>query len=105
MKASKLETASEIVPLDDEPSEGSMVTVLDPEEHPISFDTWRSIGGELDLAQSKLIVNYEDEKLRKKKFQRFVEDPAAVYKVSIAHCRSYTRLTQCPARPLRPLRQ
>lgn len=82
VKASKMETAGEIVPLSDAPGGGSMVTVLDPEGHPINFIHGQE-PAETVPAQEKLIVNYPEEKPRQKKFNRFAEGPAAVYKVNI----------------------
>lgn len=81
VKASKLETAGEIVSLTDEPGGGSMVTVLDPEGHPINLIHGQE-PAEPVPAQEKLIINYPEDKPRQKKFQRFAEGPAAVYKVN-----------------------
>ena len=82
IKASKLDGAKEIEDMVDAPSGGSLVTVIDPEGVPINF-----IHGQTEVEAGSppetLIVNYETEKPRKSKFQRFNEGPAAVYKVEL----------------------
>jgi hypothetical protein len=80
VKASKLEGAGPIQPLDDAPGGGSLVTAYDPEGLPINF-----IHGQEPAKTGKmperLIVNFEADKPRKRRFQRFDEGPAAVHKV------------------------
>lgn len=81
VKVSKLDRSGAIQCLDEEPGGGFMVTAHDPEGSPINF-----IHGQVpvDAGQlpEKLIINYESEKPRQKKFQRFQPGPAAVHKVT-----------------------
>ncbi|KAI3572671.1 Glyoxalase/Bleomycin resistance protein/Dihydroxybiphenyl dioxygenase [Fusarium oxysporum f. sp. albedinis] len=80
VKASKLEGASRIQSLFDAPGGGSLVTAYDPEGMPINF-----IHGQEPARPGKmperLIVNFENEKPRRRRFQRFEEGPAAVHKL------------------------
>ncbi|KAH7110236.1 Glyoxalase/Bleomycin resistance protein/Dihydroxybiphenyl dioxygenase [Dactylonectria macrodidyma] len=80
VKASKLEGAGQIQSLDDAPGGGSLVTAYDPEGLPINF-----IHGQEPAKTGKmperLIVNFEADKPRKRRFQRFDEGPAAVHKL------------------------
>lgn len=86
-KASTMEGASEIQALEHAPGGGFIVTLYDPENMPINlvFGQEAVEAGELP---EKLILNYESEKPRMRKFQRFHAGPAAVYKVILLN---YTR--------------
>lgn len=79
-KAARLAGATAITALDTAPGGGSLVTVHDPEGHPINFLYGQAV---VEVAKSpeKLVINHGDEKPRVKKFQRFQEGPAAVHKV------------------------
>ncbi|GLI75889.1 hypothetical protein PoHVEF18_004155 [Penicillium ochrochloron] len=78
-KAAKLPTASKIQELSDAPGGGSMVTLTDPEGFPVNliFGQQKAERGEYP---EKLTVNYEEEKPRIRRFQRFQPGPAAVHK-------------------------
>ncbi|KAF7563741.1 hypothetical protein G7046_g422 [Stylonectria norvegica] len=80
VKASKLEGAGQIRALDEAPGGGHLVTAYDPEGHPINFIHGQEPANPGSMP-AKLIVNFEVEKLRKNKFQRFDEGPAAVHKL------------------------
>ncbi|KAF4336948.1 monooxygenase [Fusarium beomiforme] len=80
VKASKMERASPIQLLADAPGGGSLVTVYDPEGLPINFIHGQQ-PAEMGKMPDKLIVNFEDEKPRRRMFQRFGEGPAAVHKL------------------------
>lgn len=81
VKASKLDGASPVQSMEDAPGGGSMVTAYDPEGFPINFVHGQQ-PAEVGSLPEKLIVNYEAEKPRKRKFQRFDQGPAAIHKVS-----------------------
>jgi catechol 2,3-dioxygenase-like lactoylglutathione lyase family enzyme len=80
-RATKILGASSISPLD-APGEGEIVTLTDPVGHKVHLvygQAKKEAGtGKLDL--KKLVVNYEDEKPRKGKFQRFEPGPAPVHR-------------------------
>jgi hypothetical protein len=80
-KASQLPSAQgPIVTLDDAPGGGSMVTLHDPEGFPINLihsQTKKEAGPYPEI----LTTNYENEKPRKARFQRFKPGPAAVHKL------------------------
>ncbi|SPO04612.1 related to 2,3-dihydroxybiphenyl-1,2-dioxygenase [Cephalotrichum gorgonifer] len=80
LKAAKLDGASEVISLEDAPGGGSLVTVYDMEGQPINFIHGQEASEAGDMPE-KLIVNYETDKPRKSKFQRFDEGPAAVHKL------------------------
>jgi hypothetical protein len=81
-RAAQLPTASKIQELSDAPGGGSMVTLTDPEGFPVNliFGQQKAERGEYP---EKLTVNYEEEKPRIRRFQRFQPGPAAVHKVRI----------------------
>ncbi|SCV48630.1 unnamed protein product [Fusarium fujikuroi] len=79
VKASKIEGASHIQQIVEAPGGGSLVTVYDPEGLPINFIHGQE-PAEVGKMPDRLIVNFEDEKPRKRRFQRFSEGPAAVHK-------------------------
>lgn len=66
----------------DAPGGGHMLTVIDPEGFPLNL-----IFGQTPAATGtypeKLVLNYEAEKSRVLKFQRFNPGPAAVHKVRV----------------------
>ncbi|KAM5527618.1 hypothetical protein FOXYSP1_19980 [Fusarium oxysporum f. sp. phaseoli] len=80
VKASKLKGASHIQLLVDAPGGGSLVTVYDPEGLPINFIHGQK-PAKMGKMPERLIVNFEDEKPRRRRFQRFGEGPAAVHKL------------------------
>ncbi|KAF3395702.1 Metapyrocatechase 2 [Penicillium rolfsii] len=88
-KAAKLPTASNILDLSDAPGGGWIVTLTDPEGFPVNL-----IFGQTPAAKGpipeKLIVNYEEEKPRIRRFQRFQPGPAAVHK--LGHCGVCTQI-------------
>ncbi|KAK2807301.1 hypothetical protein FQN50_005455 [Emmonsiellopsis sp. PD_5] len=79
-KASKLPGASAIENLDDAPGGGSLVSLIDPEGFPVNL-IYGQTPAEVGKLPEKLIVNYEVEKTRERKFQRFQTGPAAVHKL------------------------
>ncbi|KAK2778089.1 hypothetical protein FQN52_002919 [Onygenales sp. PD_12] len=79
-KASKLPGASAIENLDDAPGGGSLVSITDPEGFPVNL-IYGQTPAEVGKLPEKLIVNYEVEKTRERKFQRFQTGPAAVHKL------------------------
>jgi len=89
-KASKLPGAGEIETLSDAPGGGKRITIIDPEgfpfnliwgQEPVSNGEVNGNGHANGHANEKLIYNYEDEKSRIGRFQRFKEGPAAVHKL------------------------
>jgi len=79
-RAAKLPTASPINELNDAPGGGHMVTITDPEGFPINLlhgQTPKPAGPMPEI----LSTNYEVEKPRVAKFQRFKPGPAAVHKL------------------------
>ena len=79
-RATKLPTAGKIQELADAPGGGFMVTLTDPEGFPVNLMFGQEAAEKGEYPQ-KLTVNYEDEKPRIRKFQRFQPGPAAVHKV------------------------
>ncbi|PQE12303.1 trihydroxytoluene oxygenase protein [Rutstroemia sp. NJR-2017a BVV2] len=81
-KASQISGASAIEDLNDAPGRGRLVTVLDPEGFPVNliFGQDPVPASQLHIPE-KLVYNFEDEKKRINKFQRFKEGPAAVHKL------------------------
>ncbi|OZJ04421.1 hypothetical protein BZG36_02923 [Bifiguratus adelaidae] len=78
--AANLPGATTIEELTDTPGGGHIVTVTDPARFPVNFIHGQTPvqGGDVP---PKLIVNYEQEKPRKRAFQRFEPGPAAVHKL------------------------
>lgn len=69
--------------MSDAPGGGHIVTIQDPEGFPVNF-----IYGQAPLEEDrempeKLLVNFEEDKPRQKRFQRYEPGPAAVYKVRL----------------------
>jgi hypothetical protein len=85
-RAAKIPGAGKIEELKDAPGGGSRITIIDPEGFPINLISDQE-PAPLDNRPKpeKLVYNFEDEKVRKNKFQRFTEGPAAVHKVSAQH--------------------
>ena len=81
-RAALIPGAGKIEQLDDAPGGGKRITIIDPEGFPVNL-----IYGPDQVARSKntdrekLIYNFETEKSRIGKFQRFKEGPAPVHKV------------------------
>ena len=80
-RATKLPTAVEMQELTDAPGGGHMVALKDPEGFAINLFCGQTPATP-GAYQQKLEVNYETEKPRVRKFQRFQPGPAAVHKVS-----------------------
>lgn len=80
-RATKLPTAGEIQDLTDAPGGGHMVTLTDPEGFAMNL-FYGQIPVTPGTYPDKLIANYEIEKPRVRRFQRFQPGPAAVHKVS-----------------------
>lgn len=80
-RATELPTAGKIEELTDAPGGGYMVTLTDPEGFPMNvfFGQTQAIPGPYPKI---LEINYETEKPRVRRFQRFQPGPAAVHKVS-----------------------
>ncbi|KAL2825363.1 MFS transporter [Aspergillus cavernicola] len=78
--ARRLPQASEIKELTGSPGGGYLLTFADPEGFPVNliFGQAPAVAGE---APVKLTYNYETEKPRIRKFQRFEPGPAAVHKL------------------------
>lgn len=79
-KAAKLKGASEIQKLSIAPGGGSLITLTDAEGIPMNL-IYDQGPAEPALGREKIVLNYEQDKPRVRKFQRFKEGPAAVYKV------------------------
>lgn len=79
-KAVKIPGAGAIEELSDSPGGGRMVTLHDPEGFPVSFVYGAEPAPKQDYP-TKVIYNYEDEKPRVRKFNRFTPGPAAVHKL------------------------
>src|SRR5271165_3775960 len=79
-RAAQLLTAGEIRELSDAPGGGSMVTLTDPEGFPVNLMFGQEAAKNAEFPE-KLILNYEKEKPRTRRFQRFQPGPAAVHKV------------------------
>lgn len=65
----------------DAPGGGYIVSIADPEGFPVNFVFGQERKQPQEMPE-KLLINYEDEKPRQRKFQRFEPGPAAVHKVS-----------------------
>ncbi len=81
-KAAKLNGAGNIHDMPEAPGGGSIITLIDAEGMPMNLVYGQS-PADLGPDRSKLLINYEREKPRVRRFQRFQEGPAAVHKVSI----------------------
>jgi hypothetical protein len=79
-RAAQLPTAGDIQELKDAPGGGYILTLTDPEELPVNL-MFGQTSAEPESYPEKLTVNYEIEKPRVLKFQRFTPGPAAVHKV------------------------
>lgn len=80
--------AGKIQELSDAPGGGFMVTLTDPEGFPVNL-MFGQEAAEKGEYPEKLTVNYEDEKPRIRRFQRFQRGPAAVHKVRTFMKQSY----------------
>lgn len=78
-KAAKLPSASSIRPLD-APGGGHIVTLTDPVGHKVHLVHGQTRRSPDDKHLEKLTVNYEDDKPRKGRFQRFAPGPAPVHR-------------------------
>lgn len=81
-RAQKLPTASSIIQLD-APGGGEVVTLVDPQGHLVHLvwgQTETTSQNSAPLPLEKLVINYEDEKPRLGKFQRFVPGPAPIHR-------------------------
>ncbi|RAQ53643.1 metapyrocatechase [Aspergillus flavus] len=79
-QASQSPTASDIQELSDVPGSGFLVTLTDPEGFPVNLMFGKK-PAEKGAIPEKLTINYEEEKPRIRKFQRFTPGPAAVHKL------------------------
>ncbi|KAH6673418.1 trihydroxytoluene oxygenase [Halenospora varia] len=81
-KATRIPGASKIEVLSDAPGGGRRITIIDPEGFPVNliFGQDPVPANQLPTPE-KLVYNFEDEKKRINKFQRFKEGPAAVHKL------------------------
>ncbi|CAI7607523.1 unnamed protein product [Penicillium pancosmium] len=79
-KASKLPTASSIEKLSDSPGGGFIVKLTDPEGFPLNL-MYGQAPAEKGEYPEKLTINYEQDKPRTRRFQRFEPGPAAVHKL------------------------
>lgn len=78
-KATKIAGASQITPLD-APGGGEMVTLKDPSGHPVHLIFGQESKPVEEMNLQELVINFEDSKPRKGKFQRFKPGPAPVHK-------------------------
>ncbi|KAJ5125334.1 uncharacterized protein N7443_008406 [Penicillium atrosanguineum] len=76
-KATQLPLATDIQELSDAPGGGFLVTLKDPEGYPINL-LFGQEPAEKGVFPEKLTINYEAEKPRIRKFQRFNPGPAAL---------------------------
>ncbi|KAJ5744263.1 hypothetical protein N7533_009133 [Penicillium manginii] len=79
-RASKLPSASSIEKLSDSPGGGFIVKLTDPEGFPVNL-MYGQAPAEKGEYPEKLTINYEKDKPRIRKFQRFEPGPAAVHKL------------------------
>ena len=79
-KATKIPGAGQIEELKDAPGGGYMVTLYDPEGFPVNLMYGQEKAAKGHLPE-KIIQNYEEEKPRVRKFNRFTPGPAAVHKL------------------------
>ncbi|MCJ1305639.1 hypothetical protein MMC08_008454 [Hypocenomyce scalaris] len=81
-KAAKIPGAGKIELLIDAPGGGKRLTIIDPEGFPVNLICGQEPYSADGLSEpEKLVYNFENEKQRKNKFQRFTDGPAAVYKL------------------------
>lgn len=78
-RAARLPSASPITPLDG-PGAGEIVTLIDPAGHKVHLVHGQARREAEDVQLEKLTVNYEDEKPRKGRFQRFEPGPVPVHR-------------------------
>jgi hypothetical protein len=78
-KATKIVGASQITKLD-APGGGEIVTLTDPVGHLVHLIHGQEEKLKQDFSLEKLTVNYEDEKPRRGKFQRFKPGPAPIHR-------------------------
>lgn len=74
-------TVGKIEELRDAPGGGYMLTLQDPEGFPVNL-CFGQAAARPSKSQEQLVLNYENEKKRIRRFQRFETGPAAVHKVS-----------------------
>ena len=79
-KATKIPDAGQIEELKDAPGGGYILTLYDPEGFPVNLMYGQEKASKGDLPE-KIIQNYEVEKPRVRKFNRFTPGPAAVHKL------------------------
>ncbi|KAJ5606472.1 hypothetical protein N7510_009253 [Penicillium lagena] len=79
-KAAQLDTAGSIQELADAPGCGFMVSLADPEGFPMNLMFGQSPASKGEFPE-KIMINYENEKPRTRRFQRFDPGPAAVHKL------------------------
>ncbi|PGH18987.1 hypothetical protein AJ79_00020 [Helicocarpus griseus UAMH5409] len=79
-RAAQLPGAGAIEMLDDAPGGGWLLSLTDPEGFPLNL-VYGQTPAEVGKLPEKLIVNYEVEKTRERKFQRFQAGPAAIHKL------------------------
>ncbi|OOF92088.1 hypothetical protein ASPCADRAFT_153403 [Aspergillus carbonarius ITEM 5010] len=79
-KALQLPNASAITELKGHPGGGHLVTVTDPEGYPVNL-IYGQIPHKPGEYPERLIINYEGEKTRLRKFHRFNPGPAPVHKL------------------------
>lgn len=89
-RATELPNAGEIQELIDTPGKGHLITFTDPDGFPVNLMYGAKSVAERSSPE-KLIYNYESEKPRVRKFQRFTPGPAAVYKVRLTYPSQLTR--------------
>ena len=80
LRATHLPTASKIQELTDAPGGGYLVTLTDPSGFPVNM-MYGALPAATGAYPEKITYNYEIEKPRVRKFQRFNIGPAAVHKV------------------------
>lgn len=78
-KAARIEGASQIKPFE-APGAGEIVTLTDPAGFHVHLVYGQEEKQVEEMQLKKLVVNYEDEKPRKGKFQRFQPGPAPIHK-------------------------
>ena len=81
-RASELPTAGKIKEMKDAPGGGYLLTLTDPEGFPINL-MYNQTPAPKGQMPEVLETNYEDEKPRVARFQRFKPGPAAVHKVGL----------------------
>ncbi|RDW75504.1 hypothetical protein BP6252_06646 [Coleophoma cylindrospora] len=79
-KAAKLPGASEIEAMKDDPGNGFMITIFDPEGFPVNLMHGQT-AAEPKSYPKPILINHEAEKPRVRRFNRFEPGPAAVHKL------------------------